>query len=121
MSDNDKTIDNVISVVKSSLADGTCKLIYAATERKLNGDTVLVMIDFPTDLAAMQYDSDGLLGEAWLGSGSIATVTPRTAFRAAEAGSLSDAVFLSHDDGMYHDIGIETAAHLLKESITESI
>lgn len=119
MSDRNDKIEHAdtVSLVRNALSDKTCRLIYAATGRQLTGDTTLVLTDFPTDLAAMQYDVDGLLGNAWLGSGSIATVTLRTAARAIEAGSISDAVFLSYEDGMYHDIGVETAMPLLIDAI----
>lgn len=111
---------DAVSLIRDAIADGVCKFIYAATGRHLSGDIVLVLTDFPTDLAAMQHDSHGLLGNAWLGCGSIATVTALTAMRALDDCDIADVVFLSYDDGMYHDIGVEATYRILQNMFSIS-
>lgn len=114
---NDRKTDTV-SLARAALLDGSCKLLLAASRRHLDGHTILVLTDFPTDLDAMEHDEDGLLGDAWLGKGSIATVTARAAVRDIETGNIYDVWFLSADDGMYHNLGVETAEALLLDSIS---
>ena len=118
MPDSNGGKPDTVSFARAALLDGSCKLLLASSRRHLDGYTVLVLTDFPTDLDAMRHDEGGLLGEAWLGKGSIATVTARAAVRDIEAGNIYDAWFLSVDDGMYHDLGIETAEALLLDSIS---
>lgn len=59
---------DTISLVRAALLDGSCKLLLASSRRHLDGHTVLVLTDFPTDLDAMRHDEGGLLGEALLAS-----------------------------------------------------
>ena len=117
MPDSNSGKPDTVSLVRAALLDGSCKLLLAASRRHLDGHTILVMTDFPTDLDAMEHDEDGMLGEAWFGKGSIATVTARAAVRDIEAGNIYDAWFLSVDDVMYRDLGVETAEALLLDSI----
>lgn len=118
MPDSNGGKTDAVSLTRSALIDGSCKLLLASSRRHLDGHTVLVLTDFPTDLDAMRHDEGGLLGEAWLGKGSIATVTARAAVRDIEAGNIYDAWFLSVDDGMYRDLGVEMAETLLLDSIS---